>query len=133
MTAKQASVESRQNVLLIEISVANLIEALPDALLVIEETGTVCLANAQAEWLFGRPRAELVGMNLEKLMPERFRRKHMVQRADYVNNPAGRSMGHEKMPLLALNRTGAEIPVSIALAPLMTASGMFVIAVIRRT
>ena len=125
--------EAKKNVQLVEISVANLIEALPDALIVADESGTVCLVNEQSEWLFGRSRTELVGMQIEALMPDRFRRTHVKDRQLFADNPSVRAMGHDKIAILAVNRNGVEVPVSIALAPLMTQSGMFVIATIRRT
>src|SRR4051794_41094993 len=55
-----------------EATLRGLLEALPDALLVIDQAGAVLLANGQAEALFGYRRDELLGRPVELLVPERF-------------------------------------------------------------
>jgi PAS domain S-box-containing protein len=63
-------------------------ESLPDAIVVTAGDGHIVLVNAQTEKLFGYIRAELLGNTIEMLMPQRFRTRHLGQRADYSTNPA---------------------------------------------
>ncbi len=113
------------------VSVSSLIEALPDALVVLNAQGVIFLVNAQAEYLFGRSRAEMIGSRVETLMPERFRSEHVKLRSGYVSDPRLRNTG-AKIKVLSLQRDGTEIEVDVALAPMMTQSGMFVLATLRR-
>jgi PAS domain S-box-containing protein len=112
----------------------NLIEAAPDAIVVINARGNIVLVNSQAEQLFGRPRAELLTLMIEDLIPERFRVRHQSQRAAYMEDPIPRPMGQGIGPFVALHREGHEIPVMISLSPMITPAegGPFVIAFIRK-
>ncbi|HEX9182994.1 MAG TPA: PAS domain S-box protein [Burkholderiales bacterium] len=94
-----------------------LFETAPDAILVIERDGRIVLANAQAERLFGVPRAELVGQPIEMLVPPRFRGAHVAHREGYVRSPTMRHMGTGPS-LYAMRRDGTEFPVEIALGPI---------------
>lgn len=113
------------------VSVASLIEALPDALLVVDQLGGILLCNPQAEWLFGRPRLELMAMPIEDLLPNRFQAAHVDHRAGYATAPEVRAMNRGK-PAAIKHRTGAEILVNINLSPVMTPAGMLILATIRR-
>jgi protein-histidine pros-kinase len=107
-----------------------IMEAAPDAMFLVNRAGDVVMANAQAEKMFGYDRAELLGMGVEQLMPERFRAEHVAHRRDYYANPYPRSMGLG-MDLYGLRPDGSEFPVEISLSPLETPEGMLVIASIR--
>ncbi|MFD8396562.1 PAS domain S-box protein [Streptomyces sp. NPDC059680] len=108
-----------------------LMESSPDAMLIITSQGRIELANQQAEHLFGYIREELVGQEVEALIPHRLRRRHPVYRADYMKAPSVRAMG-EGLDLWALRRDGSEFPVEIRLSPLDTPSqGRMVAAAIR--
>lgn len=108
-----------------------LIEAAPDAIIIIEESGRVALANAQAERMFGYTRDALVGQPVEQLLPERFRARHEVHRHRYVSEPRTRPMGHGGMELVALRSDHIEFPVEISLSPLHLGDGLLVTSVIR--
>ncbi|MCO6442163.1 MAG: PAS domain S-box protein [Nitrococcus mobilis] len=107
-----------------------LLDAAPNAILLTDATGTITLANEQAEILFGFPHDELVGMHIEMLMPERFRSRHMGYRKAYQASPVTRPMGAGR-ELYARRKDGAEFPVEISLSPLETATGPLTISIVR--
>jgi two-component system, sensor histidine kinase len=92
------------------------LDAAPDALIIIDAEGIVRFANAQASVLFGYPREELVGQHLERLIPERFRGRHVDYRGTYFAAPRLRPMG-AGLALFARRRDGGEFPVEISLSP----------------
>src|SRR5215472_559126 len=94
----------------------SVLDAAPDALIVIDAEGIVRFANAQASALFGYPHEELIGLQLERLVPERFRARHSGHREAYSAAPRLRPMG-AGLALYARRREGAEFPVEISLSP----------------
>jgi PAS domain S-box-containing protein len=108
-----------------------LMESAPDALLYVNAKGNIVMANIQAERLFGYPREELVGKELEKLIPERFRDIHKKHREEYFKAPTARSMGGHGYEPYGRAADGREFPVDISLSPVRTTEGIFVLADIR--
>jgi PAS domain S-box-containing protein len=108
----------------------SLIEMLPDAIVVIARKGTIVLINEQTERVFGYRREELLGRPLEILLPERFRRHHVEQRAGYFATPHVRPMGVRR-ELFGRRKDGSEFPVEISLSPLFTEEGIFATSAIR--
>jgi PAS domain S-box-containing protein len=106
------------------------LETAPDAMVVIDAEGIVRLANAQAQQLFGRSAAELLGQPVEVLLPERLRQYHVAHRRAFMANPHSRSMG-TGMELWAQGRDGRQIPVEISLSPIATTAGPHVSAAVR--
>ncbi|MBI4788147.1 MAG: PAS domain S-box protein [Chloroflexi bacterium] len=107
-----------------------LLEAAPDAMVIVDQAGRIVELNQQAERLFLYPRAELLGAELELLLPKAVRSKHAQHRRDYNAEPRSRPMGMG-LALAARRKDGSEVPVEISLSPLQTADGVLVIAAIR--
>lgn len=107
-----------------------LLEAAPDAMVIVDDRGTIRLVNAQTEALFGYGRAELLGHPVELLIPHRFRDQHTGHRSGYTANRQVRPMG-AGLELHGLRKDGTEFPVEISLSPLETADGLLVSAAVR--
>lgn len=107
-----------------------LLEAAPDAMVVVDADGVIVLANAQVEVVFGYARDEIVGRPVEMLLPARLLERHRAHRAGFIAEPHVRAMGAD-LDLLARRRDGTEFPVEISLGPVQTENGLLICAVIR--
>lgn len=110
--------------------VQHLIDAAPDAIIIVDASGTITSTNVQAERLFEYVKDELVGEELGKLMPPRYRGTHAEHVARYFRAPSARPMG-APLELYARRSDGTEFPVEISLSPLDTSGGMVAVAAIR--
>ena len=107
-----------------------LLEAAPDAIVVVDQSGRVVLINSETEKLFGYKREEVLGSEMEMLVPERFRLDHQRHRMKFFSEPSVRPMG-AKRELSGLRRNGTEFPIEVSLSPMETEEGMLVTSAIR--
>jgi PAS domain S-box-containing protein len=107
-----------------------LLDAAPDAVIVVEESGRIVLANLQAERLFGYHKDQLIGEAMEILVPERFRASHPAHRGRFFAAPKVRPMG-SGLDLFGRKSDGSEFPIEISLSPLHTEEGLLISASIR--
>ncbi len=108
----------------------NLIESAPDAMVIVNDQGTINMVNGQTERLFGYDRAEIVGQKIEFLIPERFRKDHVGMRDSYIHHPILLPIGSGK-DFYALTKDGREVSIEISLSPIKTDDGLLVISTLR--
>ncbi|HAY09587.1 MAG TPA: PAS domain-containing sensor histidine kinase [Thauera sp.] len=108
----------------------NLLESMPDGIVMINAAGYIVFSNSQAEAMFGYASGTLHGRMVESLLPERFRGAHVRHRVTYFGQLRTRTMG-SGLELFGLRQDGTEFPVEISLSPLATDEGAFVMSAIR--
>jgi PAS domain S-box-containing protein len=108
----------------------SLLEAAPDAMVILRRDGRIALVNAQVMRLFGYEREELIGQPIEILVPEHFRERHPQHRNGYFENPRTRPMG-AGLDLFGRRKDGSEFAAEISLSPIETPEGRLVTAAIR--
>lgn len=106
------------------------LHAAPDAIVVVGTDGRILAVNPLLERMFGWTREELLGREVEVLVPERYRVAHVKDRLAYARDPRTRPMG-EGRELSGLRRDGSEFPVEISLSPLKTDTGTVVVSIVR--
>jgi len=107
-----------------------LLEAAPDAMVVVNQGGEIVLLNVQAEKKFGYSRDELLGQQVKNIIPEGFAERLI---ADETRSPAdalAQQIG-TGIELLGLRKDGSEFPIEIMLSPLESTDGILVTAAIR--
>jgi PAS domain S-box-containing protein len=111
-------------------SSAELMEALPDGIVIVDADGRIAFVNARLQQLSGYERDELLEGPLEVLVPEELRPSHRRHREDYGAAPHVRSMG-SGLDIHLRRADGAEIPVDIQLSPLEIAGRRLTVAAVR--
>jgi PAS domain S-box-containing protein len=106
------------------------LEIMPDPVVLMREDGKIAFANSLATKLLGYTADELIGLPLETIVPERFRKRHVECSRAYLARPVARPM-RSGLDLSALCKNGCEVPVDISLSPIETAGGLLVAASIR--
>ncbi|MBZ5629844.1 MAG: PAS domain S-box protein [Acidobacteriia bacterium] len=115
---------------MVEADFGAFVDAIPDAVAIVDERGRIVLVNKQTEKLFGYAATELTGQPIEILIPERFRQNHPHHRKSFEQNPRARPMG-TGLDLFGLRKNHSEFPVEISLSPLKTRTNVMAIAAIR--
>jgi PAS domain S-box-containing protein len=104
------------------------LESIPDAVITVDQDGSIVHANELAERLFGYEQGTLIGLKIETLLPETFRKQHTRFVGQFFAEPVARPMGRGR-ELSAIRRDGKEFPAEIAIGPIE--GGDFTVAVIR--
>lgn len=107
-----------------------LLEAAPDAMIVVDERGEIVLVNVQAEKRFGYHRNELIGQPVTNVIPEGFAERLIADALRSTEDALAQQIG-TGIELSALRRDGSEFPIEIMLSPLADGDGMLITAAIR--
>jgi len=103
------------------------LDAAPNAMIMVDSAGAITFANAPAATVFGYSLSELIGRGVETLIPERFRDRHAGYRKGFVSQPSSRAMGVGR-DLFGRRKDGSEFPVEVGLSPIHTTEGLFILA-----
>jgi len=104
-----------------------MLEATPNALVLVNNQGRIAYLNSYTERLFHYTKSEIIGKEIGILIPERFKDKHPNLMQTFQASPTSRKMG-ENRELFALKKDKSEFPVEIGLNPIVTVDGTFVLA-----
>jgi PAS domain S-box-containing protein len=104
-----------------------IVEAAPNAIVIVAQSGRITLVNRKAEALFGYTREALVGMDVSSLVPQRFRTNHGHHVLEFFASPETRAMGVGR-ELFGVCQDGTEVPIEIGLNPIETTRGCFTVA-----
>jgi PAS domain S-box-containing protein len=115
---------------LIEEKFGELLQLMPDGIIITDPSGKIILVNSQAAKMFGYKRGELVSRMIESLVPVHLREGHVCHRNSYLADPHVRSMG-QGGKLFGLRQDGNEFPVEVSLSPLQIDDGLFVCSAVR--
>ncbi|HWQ52351.1 MAG TPA: PAS domain S-box protein [Bryobacteraceae bacterium] len=105
------------------------LESASEGILVVDREGRIDFVNAKTEALFGYTRAELMGIPMEILVPERYRKAHTSDRARFAADPRTRPMG-TRMSLAGRRKDGSEFPVEVGLSAVSIGGGLMQIGFI---
>jgi PAS domain S-box-containing protein len=114
-----------------EDKVRAIFDLLPDAIVMVNPEGHITLSNRQAASLFGYAREELIGLPVERLIPEPLRRGHVEMPRQFLASPTPRRMGAGRIELLGVKKDGTAFPIDVSLGPIRLADGMQVLAAVR--
>lgn len=112
------------------VSYAHFLESLPDAMLLVDSSGKIVLANSQVNSLFGYEADELQGQSVQILVPDLKKEIHAKHIADFIANPKRRMMG-TVMKLTGRHKDGSESPIDIMLSPAEVDGKRFVVCAVR--
>ncbi|GMV82338.1 MAG: hypothetical protein AMXMBFR7_35220 [Planctomycetota bacterium] len=102
-----------------------LLESAPDAIVISNRDGRIELVNSRTLELFGYSKEELIGREVEMLIPEPLREVHMAHRERYIQNPVSRTMGGDGA-IKGRRKDGSLIPVETSVSPIETEDGLLI-------
>ncbi len=109
---------------------SGLLEAVPDAVILLNREGKIILANTQTEVMFGYKKDEMLNKEIEILVPARFRNRHLADRNKYMEKPWYRPMS-SGLDFYGRKSDGTEFPAEISLSPFNTRNGNLITVSIR--
>src|ERR1035438_5473298 len=115
----------------VEQKFGEILESLPDAIIIVNGDGIIQIVNSQAEMLFDYTREEIVGKEVEVLMPSQQRHEHYTDRKGFWDNLATQPNGTTGQDLIAKRKDGTKFPVRIRFNKLEIEESVFVLASIR--
>src|SRR5580698_9566533 len=124
------SKKAEKHLALMEGRYRGLLEAAPDAMVVVNQQGEIVLLNVQAEKQFGYRRDELIGQKVKNIIPEGFAERLVADEKRSVEDALAQQIG-TGIELTARRRDGSEFPIELMLSPLESAEGILVTAAIR--
>jgi PAS domain S-box-containing protein len=107
---------TRRAVLQAELGFREMLINAPEAILMTESDGDIVFANRLAAQIFGFEETELIGKNVDSLVPERLRSEHRAQRAHFFGAPTARRMGSSGQPICGLRKDGSEFPAEVVIS-----------------
>jgi PAS domain S-box-containing protein len=107
-----------------------LLEAAPDAMVVVNQSGKIVLLNVQAEKQFGYSRDELVGQKVTNIIPEGFAERLIADETRSASEALAQQIG-TGIELIGRRKDGSDFPIELMLSPLENAEGILVTAAIR--
>lgn len=110
--------------------IEQVVQTVPDALLVVDDKGVIQIANPEAEALFGYGKGELQSRHIRDLVPERFHGQHAQYRQEFMASPHKHRMGNHE-GTSAMRKDGTEIPIVATLNACKTGEGMLVTCIMR--
>src|SRR6202042_2601001 len=122
--------EAEKHLVLMEGKYRGLLEAAPDAMVVVNPTGEIVLLNVQAENQFGYSRDELIGQEVRNIIPQGFAERLIADGTRSAAEALAQQIG-AGIELVGRRKDGSEFPLEIMLSPLESAEGILVTAAIR--
>jgi PAS domain S-box-containing protein len=107
-----------------------ILQSAPDAMVIVDHTGRIVMANRQLERLFGYAQEEVLGRPVEILLPERYRAGHPAHVSGFFANPSARPMG-AGLALWGRRKDGREFPADVAISPITTEAANLAAASVR--
>ena len=108
----------------------DLLESVPDAVVVSDKAGVVTLVNTKTEEIFGYARQEMLGEHVEKLLPTHLHNIHERYRRKYLSEPKLYYLGGDK-DILGQRKDGSEFPIDVKVSPFFTEDGLQITTIIR--
>ncbi len=120
LNAFDAKEEEVENVAQFEANIMVMLEAIPDPMITIDQTGKIIAANSLVEKLFNYTNSQLLNSVVEDLMPERFRFQHAQHREHYNTKPFVKPMtvGAIIVNFYGFKSTSEEFPIDVSVSPL---------------